>query len=92
LSLRSDERFGASSRETNARIFAEASILKRKDPMIAVTYGGARTPNTAVVESLQNELHKGFFARFMAALRVTRREQARRVIERYAALLSSNDS
>jgi hypothetical protein len=91
LSLRSDERLGASSQETNARIFAETSILKRKDPMTAVTYGGARTIVTAVVESAQSGPRKGFFERFMAALRETRREQARRVIERYAALLSSND-
>lgn len=60
--------------------------------MIAVTYGGARTPNAAVAKSLQNELHKGFFARFMAALRETRRQQAHRVIEKYADLLSSDES
>jgi hypothetical protein len=60
--------------------------------MTAVTYGGARTPGTAVAKSVQNELRKGFFARFMAALRETRRQQARRAIERYADLLSSDES
>jgi hypothetical protein len=60
--------------------------------MTAVTYGRARTPGTAVAKSVQSELRKGFFARFMAALRETRRQQARRVIERYADLLSSDES
>ena len=60
--------------------------------MTAVTYGGVRTPAAAVAKSVQNELRKGFFARFMAALQETWRQQAHRVIERYAALVSSNDS
>ena len=60
--------------------------------MLAVAYGGARTPVTAVAKSVQSGLRNGFFARFMAALRETRRQQARCVIERYAALVSSNDS
>ena len=60
--------------------------------MTAVTYGGTRTPATAVAKSVQSELRKGFFARFTAALRETRRQQARRVIERYADLLSSDNS
>lgn len=60
--------------------------------MTAVTYGGMRTPAAAVAKSVQNELRKGFFARFMAALQETRRQQAHRVIEKHAALMSSNDS
>ncbi len=60
--------------------------------MTAVTYGGARTPATAVAESVQSGPRKGFFERFVAALRETRREQARRVIETYVVLSSSNDS
>ncbi len=54
--------------------------------MTAVT--GARTPGTAVAQSVQSELRKGFFARFTAALRETRRQQARRTIERYTDLSS----
>jgi hypothetical protein len=54
--------------------------------MIAVTYGGTRTPATAVAKGVQNELRKGFFARFMAALQETRCQQARLVIERCADL------
>jgi hypothetical protein len=59
--------------------------------MTAVTYGGVRTPDTAVAKSVQSEPRKGFFARFMAALREMRRQQACRVIERYADLLSSDE-
>ena len=60
--------------------------------MTAVTYAGVRTPGTAVAKSVQSDLRKGFFARFMAALRETRGQQARRVIESYADLASSDDS
>ena len=60
--------------------------------MTAVTYAGVRTPGTAVAKSVQSEPRKGFFARFMAALRETRRQQAHRAIEKYADLLSSDES
>jgi hypothetical protein len=69
----------------------QTSIFNRKDPMTAVTYEGARTPDTVVAKRVQNEPRKGFFARFMTALRETRRQQARRVIERYADLLWSDE-
>ena len=75
--------------EMNARMFAETS--KRNNPMLAVTYGGVRTPATAFAKSVHSGLRNGFFARFMAALRETRRQQARCVIERYADL-SSDES
>jgi hypothetical protein len=47
---------------------------------------GARTP-APVAESVQAEPRKSFFARFMDALRETRRQQARREIATRAPVI-----
>ena len=52
--------------------------------MHAVTYGGARTPATALVENTRVKPRKSVFARFMKQSRL---EEARRVIERHSHLL-----
>ena len=77
--------------QRRARRIAE-HFAERKDMMDAVTYGGARAPGTPVAESVKAEPRKRFFARFMDALRETRRQQARRVIATHAHLLSSDYS
>ena len=59
--------------------------------MNAVTYGGTRAPATAVTKRAQTEPHKSFFTRFMEALRESRAQQARRVLERHAHLLPLDD-
>jgi hypothetical protein len=59
--------------------------------MNAVTYGGARAPATAVTKRAQTEPHKSFFTRFMEALRESRAQQARRVLDDHAYLLPPND-
>ncbi|MFZ1212521.1 MAG: hypothetical protein WAO13_03905 [Pseudolabrys sp.] len=46
---------------------------------------------TDVGEPVLAELRKGFFVRFMGALRETRRRQARREIVKHAHLLSSDN-
>jgi hypothetical protein len=55
--------------------------------MHAVTYGGARTPATALVENTRVKPRKSVFARFMHGLKQSRLEEARRVIERHSHLL-----
>ena len=55
-------------------------------------YGGARAPAKGVSEGqLVVNQRKSFFARFMDALRGSRAQQARRVIENSRALLPPND-
>lgn len=57
--------------------------------MDTVICGGARVPRTAVVEGIKDKPHRGLFACFVDALRESRIEQARRVIERHAHLLAT---
>ena len=59
--------------------------------MVAAADVVARKSATDVDEPVQAEPRKGFFVRFMDALRETRRRQARREIAKHAHLLS-NDS
>jgi hypothetical protein len=56
--------------------------------MVAATDVVARKSVTDVDEPTQAEARKGFFVRFMDALRETRRHQARREIAKNAHLLS----
>jgi len=60
--------------------------------MDAATYGGARAPTTAVSSRVKTEARYGLFACFMNALRKSRIQQARRVLEYYAHLLPANQS
>jgi hypothetical protein len=60
--------------------------------MNAVTFGGARTPATALAKSARVSTRWSFFARFVDALKETRRQEARRVVERYAHLLPPDGS
>jgi hypothetical protein len=57
--------------------------------MDLVIYGGARAPRAAVAGRETTEPHKGLFARFVDALRETRRRQAGREIAKYAHLMAS---
>ena len=59
--------------------------------MVAATDGVIRKFATNVDEPVLAEPRKGFFVRFLEALRETRRRQARREIAKNAHLLS-NDS
>jgi hypothetical protein len=71
---------------------AESSEHSRegKDVMNTVTYGGARVLRTAVSQRTKAKKRKRFFARFMDALTKSRRQQARRMIEDHAYLLSND--
>jgi hypothetical protein len=57
--------------------------------MDAVTFGGIRAPTATVVE---NKPRKSFLARFVDALKESRRLEARRFIERHADLLPPDRS
>lgn len=57
--------------------------------MDVVTFGGVRTPTTAAVEI---KPRKSFFARFLDALKDSRRLEARRFFERHADLLPPDQS
>jgi len=60
--------------------------------MDAATYGGARAAATAVSSRVKTEARNGLFACFMNALRKSRIQQARRVLEHYEHLLATNES
>ena len=57
--------------------------------MDAVTFGDVRAPTTTAVEIKRR---KSFFARFVDALKESRRLEARRVIERHSDLLPPDQS
>jgi hypothetical protein len=57
--------------------------------MDAVTFGGVRAPTTTVVETKRR---KSFFARFVDALKESRRLEARRFVERHTDLLPPDRS
>ena len=59
--------------------------------MHATTYGGARAPATAVVESKRVKPRKSIFARFMDGLKESRLAQARRVIEKHNHLMAPDN-
>ena len=58
--------------------------------MVAAIDGIVRKSDTDVDEPVQAEPRKGFFVRFMDALRETRRHQACREIEKNTHLLSDD--
>lgn len=73
--------------EAKAVIFADASILRRKHTMVAVTYGVARVPANKTAERTQAAApRKSFFARFMDALVESRLQHVQREIARHAHL------
>ena len=55
--------------------------------MDVVTFGGVRTPTAVEIKP-----RKSFFARFLDALKDSRRLEARRFVERHADLLPPNQS
>jgi len=81
-------RLGIASGDERRRICRTFS--RRKDVMNTVTYGGVRAPRTAVSQRAKAKKRKRFFARFMDALTESRRQQARRMIEDHACLLSND--
>jgi len=56
--------------------------------MHVATFGGARTPATAVVETKRVKSPTSIFARFMNGLKGSRLQEARRVIERHSHLMA----
>jgi hypothetical protein len=81
-------RLGIASGDERRRSCRTFSL--RKDVMNTVTYGGARAPRVAVSQRAKVKKRKRFFARFMDALAESRRQQARRMIEDHAYLLSND--
>jgi hypothetical protein len=59
--------------------------------MDAITFGGARAPATNVTKNGRVNSRRRFFTRFLNALRESRLNEARRIIERHASLLTRND-
>jgi hypothetical protein len=72
-----------------AKAFVKLSVQEGRNPMDAVTFGGVRTPTTTAVEI---KLRKSFFARFVDALKESRRLEARRFSESHADLLPPDQS
>jgi len=56
--------------------------------MHVATFGGARTPATAIAESKRVKTRASLFARFMSGLKKSRLQEARRVIERHSHLMA----
>jgi hypothetical protein len=79
------------SQEWIAREFAGVLLARRRDPMVAVTYGDARlAPAAPVAKGARAKSavpQKGWFARFVDALIEARMEQARRDIRMHTQLL-----
>jgi len=59
--------------------------------MHVATFGGARTPATAIAEGRRVKLRTSLFARFMNGLRESRLQEARRVIERHSHLMAPHN-
>ncbi len=59
--------------------------------MHTMTFGGARAPATTISKYGRVNPRSGFFTRFLNALRETRLNEARRIIEMHADLLPRND-
>jgi len=60
--------------------------------MDAVIFGSGHASDAAVAEGVRVTPRRSFFARFMDALKETRRREARRVIKRYTHLLPPDGS
>jgi hypothetical protein len=76
------------SRSDKVVIVADASILRRRCTMVAVTYGVARvTADKAAGRTQATAPRKSFFARFMDALVESRLQHVHREIARHAHLL-----
>jgi hypothetical protein len=58
--------------------------------MNAVTYGVARAPHGAVSQRIKAEKPRPLLARFLDALKESRRQQAQRVIADHAQLLPND--
>ncbi len=59
--------------------------------MDTMTFGGVRAPATTVSKYGRVNSRRRFFTRFLNALRETRLNEARRIIEMHADLLARND-
>ena len=59
--------------------------------MHVATFGGARTPATAVTKGKRVKSRTSIFARFMNGLKESRLKEARRVIERHSHLMAPDN-
>jgi hypothetical protein len=66
-------------------------VFTKENLMHAATFGGARTPDTAIAESKQVKSRASLFARFMNGLKESRLQEARRVIERHSHLMAPDN-
>ena len=64
--------------------------FEKEHTMSAVTYGVARAPRGAVSQSIKAERPRPIFARFLEALKESRRQQAHQLIADYAQLLPND--
>jgi hypothetical protein len=73
--------------DSRKRKFADASILRRRHTMVAVTYDVTRVPASNAERAKAAAPRKSFFARFMDALVESRLKHVHREIARHAHLL-----
>jgi len=73
------------------QVVFRSPVFKKENLMHVATFGGARTPATAVVESKRVKSPTSIFARFMDGLKESRLQEARRVIERHSHLMTPDN-
>jgi len=77
-----------SLRLRSVQVVFRSLVFKKENLMHVVTFGGARTPATAVAESRRVKSPTSIFARFMKGLRESRLQEARRVVEKHSHLMA----
>lgn len=77
-----------SRRLKSVQVVFRSFVFKKESLMHVATFGGARTPATAVTESKRVKSRTSLFARFMDGLKESRLKEARRVIEKHSHLVA----
>jgi hypothetical protein len=67
-------------------------VFKKENLMHVATFGGVRTPATAIVEIKRVKSRTSLFGQFMNGLKESRLQEARRVIERHSSHLMAPDN
>jgi hypothetical protein len=75
----------------SVQVVFRSLVFKKENLMHVATFGGARTPATAVAESKRVKSPTSILARFMNGLKESRLQEARRVIERHSDLMAPDN-
>jgi hypothetical protein len=78
------------TRRTPPRAQVRETLFKMENTMSAVIYEGVSVPRDAVPQRERVGQRRHLLARFLDALRESRRQQARRVIKNHAAPLPND--